>query len=421
MNVPSVFSRYRDALDAEMRAIVGSDGALLYRMVRYHLGWEEADCSPGPGAGGKALRPVLCLLACEGTRPHTANPSLTWREGGGRSVEEGRQPVSLPLPFRSAGPPLRTPRRVRSAGPPLEGLPLDPHRGRTPRRAWDGGLGGEGASPALPAAAAIELIHNFSLVHDDIQDQDTERHHRPTAWAVWGVPQAINAGDGLWALATRAFLRAAERGVPAEIVVRAHGMLNDACLTMIEGQSLDLAFEQQSGEGGVPVVSADQYLDMIGRKTGALIATALAIGALIGSGDAAVAAGFHRFGVELGRVFQIQDDMLGIWGQEQLTGKSTSSDIRRRKQSYPVVYTLSQGPTSARAALAYVYALPEIDDAAVLRAVRAMEAAGARDHAAGLTAAAHDRALDILDTLPLDSAARAALREIADFLLWREF
>ncbi len=370
-----MFARYREALDAEMRAIVGGDGALLYDIIRYHLGWQEADGRPGPGAGGKALRPVLCLLACEGVAgPHPQ-----------------------PLSHKGRGEPRS--RIVRPAPP----LPL-----------WERGPGGEGASPALPAAAAIELIHNFSLVHDDIQDQDAERHHRPTAWTLWGVPQAINAGDGLWALATRAFLRTADRGVSAEIVVRAHTMLNEACLTMIEGQSLDLAFEQRQ-------VDAVAYLDMISRKTGALIATALAIGALIGTGSDEVAGRFYRFGQHLGRVFQIQDDILGIWGEEAVTGKSTSSDIRRRKQSYPVVYTLSHGPPAASAALAEVYALPEIGDRDVAQAVSALEEAGARTHAAELAAASHAEALRQLDTLSLHPEAAADLRAIADFLLHRQF
>jgi geranylgeranyl diphosphate synthase type I len=351
--VSAIVARYRDALEAEMRAIVPADDTLLAHMMRYHLGWEDATGAPGAGAGGKTLRPALCLLACEATHP---------------LLQDGA---------------------------------------------------GLGVGPALPAAAAIEFIHNFSLVHDDIQDQDVERHHRPTVWALWGVPQAINAGDGLWALAIRAFLRMAERGVPPAIVLRALGMLNDACMSMIEGQSLDLAFEQAVVGG--PPVQATHYLDMIGRKTGALIATTLAIGALIGSRDEEVAARYFAFGVQLGRVYQVQDDILGIWGKAELTGKSTSSDIRRKKQSYPVVYTLSQGPAEARAALAAVYALPEIDDEAVTRAVRALEDAGARAHAAQLTATAHARACELLDALPAHPRARADLRAITDFLLTREF
>lgn len=342
-DIPAVFGRYRAVLDAEMRAIVGGDASLMYRIVRYHLGWEEADGRPGRGRAGKGLRPLLCLLAYEGT-------------AGGREL-----------------------------------------------------------SPALAAAAGIELIHNFSLVHDDIQDEDRERHHRPTAWVVWGTPQALNAGDGLWALATRAFLATAGRGTPAEVALRAYTMLNDACLTMIEGQSSDLVFEQEGQ------VDTARYLDMIARKTGALIATALAIGGLLGSHDIAVAAGFHELGAQLGRAFQIQDDILGVWGAAEVTGKSNSSDIRRRKQSYPVVYTLTEGPAAARAALAEVYAAPVIGDREVARAVAAMEAAGARDRAAALAAEAHARALAILDRLPVRPDIRDDLHTVAAFLLQRQF
>jgi geranylgeranyl diphosphate synthase type I len=352
MNLPSAFTRYRDAVDDEMRSVIGADDALLYQLIRYHMGWEDAEGRPIPGTRGKGLRPLLCMLAWEGTAPGA--------DADGRSYSALRD------------------------------------------------------SPALPAAAAIELIHNFSLIHDDIQDQDAERHHRPTVWKLWGVPQAINAGDGLWALATRAFLRTVERGVPADVAVRAHRMLNDACLTMIEGQSLDLAFEHQQ-------VDVDRYLDMISRKTGALIATALAIGALIGSRDDAVAAGFYRFGQEIGRAFQIQDDVLGIWGQEAVTGKSASSDIRRRKQSYPVVYTLSRGPAAASSVLAQIYTQPEIDDADVARATWALEESSAREQATRLAAESHERALRILDRLPAREETRRELAEITAFLLAREF
>jgi geranylgeranyl diphosphate synthase type I len=351
VNVPALFTRYREAVIAEMRDVIGDDDALLYRIIRYHLGWEEPDGRPGPGLGGKALRPALCLLACEGT--------------GGR-VEQ-----------------------------------------------------------CLPAAAAIELIHNFSLIHDDIQDEDRERHGRPTVWTIWGVPQGINAGDGLWALAGRSFLRLAQRGVPPERIVRAYMLLNEACLTIIEGQALDLAFEARAAAAaagnGLTPVDVPAYLDMIDRKTGALIGAALAVGALIGCGDETVAQCCHHLGRLLGRVFQIQDDILGIWGDDAVTGKSTSSDIRRRKQSYPVVYTLTRGPAAARAELAAVYALPQIDDAAVARAVRAMEAAGAREQAAALARQAYTEALALLETLPLSAPARSDLHELAAFLLDRPF
>ncbi|MFN8556446.1 MAG: polyprenyl synthetase family protein [Dehalococcoidia bacterium] len=280
--------------------------------------------------------------------------------------------------------------------------------------AYEGTAGGRELTPALAAAAGIELIHNFSLVHDDIQDEDRERHHRPTAWVVWERPRrstpAMDCGRS-----PPAPFSPRPGGVRRRGGAPAYTMLNDACLTMIEGQSSDLVFEQEGQ------VDTARYLDMIARKTGALIATALAIGGLLGSHDIAVAAGFHELGAQLGRAFQIQDDILGVWGAAEVTGKSNSSDIRRRKQSYPVVYTLTEGPAAARAALAEVYAAPVIGDREVARAVAAMEAAGARDRAAALAAEAHARALAILDRLPVRPDIRDDLHTVAAFLLQRQF
>ncbi len=347
--VEDLVTRYRSAIEQEMRTVVGDAEPLLYRIIRYHLGWQEPGGQPGPGSGGKALRPTLCLLAC-----------------GAVSADGGWQ-------------------------------------------------------QALPVAAALELIHNFSLVHDDIQDQDRERHHRPTVWTIWGVPQGINAGDGLWALANRSFLRAAERQVEPAVLLRAYGMLNDACMTMIEGQALDLAFEEQRAAGdGLAPVSVEAYLDMIARKTGALLAAALGIGALIGSGDTLTAAAFHRFGAQLGRVYQVHDDLLGIWGQADRTGKPAASDIRRRKQSFPMVYTFNHADPDARAALASVYAAPEMTDEDVRRAVAAMEACGAREAGMAVTTTAHAEAVALLEVLPVNNQVRTELRAVLDFLIERD-
>lgn len=363
--VAGIIGRYRDPVIAEMRAQVGDDPALLYHIVRYHLGWDEADGRPGPGPGGKLLRPVLCLLAAEATATAAGIPPPS-----GQPVMDGAEAVVRPF---------------------------------------------------LPAAAAIELIHNFSLVHDDIEDQDARRHGRSTAWTVWGVAQAINAGDGLWALANRALLRTAERGVPADLVLRVFRRLTDACLLMIEGQAMDLSFEERRpGVAERELVSVDEYLSMIGRKTGALLSTALAVGALLGSGSDTVADQFHAFGAELGRMFQIQDDVLGIWGDAGETGKSTSSDLLRRKQSYPVVYTLTQGPSAARRLLAEVYAAPELDGVALDQAVAALNEAGAREQAAGLANAALSRAMDRLAALPITAAARDEFSTLAGYVVARQ-
>jgi geranylgeranyl diphosphate synthase type I len=267
--------------------------------------------------------------------------------------------------------------------------------------------------PALPAAAAIEILHNFSLVHDDIEDGDRMRRGRATAWTLWGMPQAINAGDGLWAVSTRALLRAVERGADPSIVNRAMTMLNEASLTMIEGQALDIGFEERGA------VDLESYLDMIARKTGALIATSITLGALFGGADAAGLAACERYGQLMGRSYQVRDDVLGVWGEEAVTGKSASSDIRRRKQSHPIVYALNTDSAAARD-LAALYAMPELTDEDVARAVALLDELGAREHATALaerTFAASQRALA---ETPLSADARAQLDEIGRFLLTRE-
>ncbi|MPZ24789.1 MAG: polyprenyl synthetase family protein, partial [Dehalococcoidia bacterium] len=182
---------------------------------------------------------------------------------------------------------------------------------------------------ALPAAAAIELVHNFSLVHDDIQDGDEERRGRPTVWKLWGAAQAINAGDLLWALANRVLARATW---PAAAVAAGMEALNDAALRMIEGQYLDLAFEGQTGVG------VDDYLAMTGRKTGALFGAALELGALAAGADNRARDSLRESGENLGVSFQIHDDVLGIWGDSALTGKSARNDILRRKKSLPLLH-----------------------------------------------------------------------------------
>ncbi|HTK09624.1 MAG TPA: polyprenyl synthetase family protein [Ktedonobacteraceae bacterium] len=188
---------------------------------------------------------------------------------------------------------------------------------------------------ALPAAAAIELIHNFTLIHDDIEDADAERRHRPTVWKVWGIPQAINAGDGMIFVARLALWNVLEEGVKSEIAVRLSQVLDRTVLTVTEGQYLDMSFEN------VLQVSVACYIDMIGRKTAALMSCAAEMGALLGCNDSQVITGLRNFGWALGLAFQVRDDLLGIWGSPDVSGKAVAGDIYRRKKSLPVLHALS--------------------------------------------------------------------------------
>ncbi|MSQ32274.1 MAG: polyprenyl synthetase family protein [Dehalococcoidia bacterium] len=188
---------------------------------------------------------------------------------------------------------------------------------------------------ALPAAAALELIHNFSLIHDDIQDRDMERRHRKTVWTIWGESQGINAGDAMAFMSQVSLANLWNTGLAPQRIRAAYALLNEATLQMIEGQSLDLTFENRSE------VTVEEYLDMISKKTGALLRCSLEMGAAIGTSDTNTIAAFRKAGEKLGLAFQIRDDILGIWGDEKVTGKPMWSDIHRKKKSMPVVMTVN--------------------------------------------------------------------------------
>ncbi|HEX5943224.1 MAG TPA: polyprenyl synthetase family protein, partial [Anaerolineales bacterium] len=183
---------------------------------------------------------------------------------------------------------------------------------------------------ALPAAAAVELVHNFSLVHDDIQDNSDRRRGRPTTWVKWGMPMAINVGDALFVLSNQAIIDLKENH-PPEIVVRAAEILHNTCLELTRGQFLDMSYEERND------LAVEDYWPMIAGKTAALLSACCHIGALLGGADDAGQDAYRAFGHYLGLAFQVQDDILGIWGDEALTGKSVASDLIEGKNSLPVL------------------------------------------------------------------------------------
>lgn len=189
---------------------------------------------------------------------------------------------------------------------------------------------------ALPAAAAVELLHNFSLVHDDIQDNSELRRNRPTVWVKWGVAQAINVGDILFILAFQA-LNGLDQTLPSQAVLQANHILQQACLRLTEGQYLDISYEARSE------LALEDYWPMIGGKTSALLRCCAELGALSAGADEAQRACFGEYGYALGLAFQVLDDWLGIWGDVALTGKSVASDLAAGKKTIPVIYGLSKG------------------------------------------------------------------------------
>lgn len=226
-----------------------------------------------------------------------------------------------------------------------------------------------GGAPAVavPAAVAVELVHNFSLLHDDVMDGDLTRRHRPTAWSVFGVNAAILAGDAVLTLALDVL---AGCGHPAG----ADGarMLSAAVQDLVEGQSADLDLERRAA------VELAECLRMVQRKTGSLMGCACAVGATFGGGSCAQIERLRRFGGQLGLAFQHVDDLLGIWGDPEVTGKPVYSDLRSRKKSLPVVAALSSG-TPAGAELADLYRQDQpLSDTDLVRAARLIELADGR-------------------------------------------
>jgi len=268
---------------------------------------------------------------------------------------------------------------------------------------------------ALPAAASIELVHNFSLVHDDIEDKSPLRRGRPTVWRVWDVPQAINVGDGLFALAHLAMQRLTDRGVPLRRVLAAFEILDGACLALTEGQYLDLSFEARLD------VNVDEYLSMIRGKTAALFGAAAQLGAFIAGSDPQSTAHYRRFGENLGLAFQIVDDVLGIWGEPQVTGKPAAEDIRQRKKTLPIVWALEEEKRIWGKGLREIYRREIIDQEAVEAALQILEDLGARHYAKEMADEYYRQALAELDATGVENEAQDDLRELAAFLVERTY
>ncbi len=261
---------------------------------------------------------------------------------------------------------------------------------------------------ALPAAAAVELVHNFSLVHDDIQDNSDRRRGRPTVWKKWGMPQGINAGDALFALSNLAVLDLTP-AYPAETALKAASILHAACLDLTSGQFLDISYEKRTD------LALEDYWPMIGGKTAALLSACCSLGALLGGADEPIQQAYRDFGHYLGLAFQVQDDLLGIWGDSVLTGKSTESDLAVGKKSLPVLYGLSKGGEFARR-----WAQGPIRPEEVPALADLLAREGARLHAQEAADQMTDLALQSLRLAEPQGEAGEALFELANRLLERQ-
>ncbi|NWG06154.1 MAG: polyprenyl synthetase family protein [Chloroflexi bacterium] len=262
--------------------------------------------------------------------------------------------------------------------------------------------------PALPAAAAVELVHNFSLVHDDIQDNSPKRRGRDTVWVKWGAPMAINVGDALFVMSNQAIIDL-KKTYPAETVMKAAEILHNTCLDLTSGQFLDMSYEERTD------LKVEDYWPMISGKTAALLSACCRIGAVLGGADEEKEEVYRSYGHYLGLAFQVQDDILGIWGDEKVTGKSAASDLVEGKNSLPVLIGLGKKRKFAERWAKGSIQAEEVDEIA-----RLLASEGGYGEAKEVSIQMTDMAINSLREADPQGEAGEALFELTNKLLNRD-
>ncbi|BCB91756.1 polyprenyl synthetase family protein [Phytohabitans suffuscus] len=268
---------------------------------------------------------------------------------------------------------------------------------------------GAPAEAGLAGAVAVELVHNFSLLHDDVMDGDTLRRHRPTVWAVWGTASAILTGDALLALAQEVLLESGSAHA-----VAAGTLLASATRELVRGQMQDLAFEHRTD------VTLDECLDMAAGKTGSLLSASAAIGAVLAGAPDATTGALATFGAQAGIAFQIVDDLLGIWGDPAVTGKPRFSDLQARKKTLPMTYAAGRPGPAGERLTAWLAAGEKADEAGLAEIAALVVAAGGREWATEEARRRLRLAESALDAAPVPDAPRDELVALARYLVNRE-
>ncbi len=335
-------------------------------------------------------------------------------------LERGRA-LSAPVLRAAVGrlaPPMDTVAAYHFGWIDAEGQPSDGDGGKAVRPALallSAEAAGAPAEAGVPGAVAVELVHNFSLLHDDLMDGDEQRRHRDTVWKVHGPAQAILVGDALFALAYDLLLElgTVEAG-------RAARRLTTATRKLIDGQAQDISYEHRER------VTVEECLEMEGNKTGALLACAVSIGAVLGGADDRTADTLEAYGYHLGLAFQAVDDLLGIWGDPEATGKQTWSDLRQRKKSLPVVAALAAGGGASDRLGELLAADAKSNDfdsfsegGFAARAAR-IEEAGGGGWTAQEARRQHAIAIEALHAVDMPHRVREQLTELADFVVVRK-
>ena len=262
-----------------------------------------------------------------------------------------------------------------------------------------------GFAPSLPLAAAVELAHNYTQVHADVQAGRVDAVTRPSIWWVWGPAQAINAGDGFHAMARVAVLRMLDQGVESEKVLAAASMLDRSCLAMCEGQFEDLAFQDRL------LVTTAEYDAMIANKSGALAGCAAACGSLVAGAEEASQERFREAGTKLGMAWQITRDVLDYWGQEG--DGVTASNLLNKKKSLPLIHTLENCGTAAKREIGSAYMKRVLEPSDLSRIIEIMEEAGARSHSENWAGQLVGEALEVLSSEGIPTERQAGLRALA--------
>ena len=262
---------------------------------------------------------------------------------------------------------------------------------------------------ALPGAVAVEFIHNFSLIHDDIEDQSNMRRGRKTLWKVVGLPQALNTGDAMFTLAQINMLKLG-KSINKAVAFDALEILNDTCLTLTGGQNLDIGFESKD------IVSEKDYFVMIGGKTAALISASCELGAIISESSSQNRQALSDFGEAVGLAFQAWDDWLGIWGDEQKIGKSTSSDLISKKKTLPILYAIRESKEFKER-----FSNEEIKETNIKEFITLIENCGAREYTEKMTKKYSDLAENAIHSLTASNMnAKFALNDILKYLINRD-
>jgi geranylgeranyl diphosphate synthase type I len=271
---------------------------------------------------------------------------------------------------------------------------------------------GDNIEQAIPVAAALELVHNFSLVHDDIRTGRTERYNRPTVWWVWGPAQAINVGDGLHAMGRLAVFRLADLGIAQGQILECLQKLDKSCLELCEGQYLDLTYQERLE------VSEEEYLSMARVKTGALFACSLELGVLAGSGDSKMANILGHAGKDLGIAFQIYEDVRNLWPGQEID-RNSYGDLLNKRKSLPVIYGLSQAKGSVKRELGGMYFKRVLEPPDVVQISQLLDELGAREYALRTANGFRQQALENLKNSGLPSDRLKTFEDEVDSLFSR--